>query len=89
MRYEVIKYFTDLEDNDYAYNVGDTFPRLGKQVTEERVAMLLNGNNKRHERLLKAVAEDGVIGEEQTNHDSVQPLETEEPKTKRKKRTQK
>lgn len=27
--YRVIKYFTDLHDNEYEYHVGDTFPRKG------------------------------------------------------------
>ena len=27
--YKVIKYFTDLQDNEHPYNAGDTFPRDG------------------------------------------------------------
>ena len=33
MQYRVIRFFTDLQDNGFAYNVGDKFPRDGKAVT--------------------------------------------------------
>ena len=44
--YKVIKYFTDLQDKDHEYNVGDTFPRKGLKVTQERLAELAGPNNK-------------------------------------------
>lgn len=56
-KYEVIKYFTDLQDNRHPYNVGDIFPRQGKEVTEERIAELSGSNNRQHTPLIKEVAE--------------------------------
>ena len=56
-KYEVIKYFTDLQDNNYPYNVGDIFPRQGKEVTEERIAELSGSNNRQHTPLIKEVIE--------------------------------
>lgn len=53
--YKVIKFFLDLEDNQYAYNVGDIFPRKNKTVTEERLAELAGSNNKQGQPLIKAV----------------------------------
>lgn len=50
--YEVIKYFTDLEDDNFAYHVGDTYPREGKEVTMERINALLSGNNKRNAKFI-------------------------------------
>lgn len=44
--YKVIKFFVDLQDNNHPYNVGDTFPREGHEVTEERLAELAGSNNK-------------------------------------------
>ena len=44
--YKVIKYFTDLHDNDYPYSVGDVFPRAGVTVTSGRIAELSGSNNK-------------------------------------------
>ena len=55
MAYKVIKLFTDLHDNDYLYNVGDTFPRKGISVTEERIAELSGSDNKQHTPLIKKV----------------------------------
>lgn len=55
MAYKVIKLFTDLHDNDYLYNVGDTFPRKGISVTEERIAELSGSDNKQHAPLIEKV----------------------------------
>lgn len=55
MAYKVIKLFTDLHDNDYLYKVGDTFPRKGISVTEERIAELAGSDNKQHAPLIEKV----------------------------------
>lgn len=57
MRYEVIRYFTDLQDNDFAYRVGDAFPRSGKDVSQSRIDELLGSGNKQGRPLIKAVEE--------------------------------
>lgn len=56
--YEVIHYFTDLQDNEYPYNVGDIFPRDGLTVSEERLKELSGSNNKQHKPLIKFVEEE-------------------------------
>ena len=56
--YEVIKYFTDLHDNNHPYNVGDEFPRKGITVTAERFAELAGDNNKQKQPLIKLVEEE-------------------------------
>ena len=43
--YKVIKSFTDLQDNNYAYYVGDTFPHNGVDVGSERIAELSSDKN--------------------------------------------
>ena len=43
--YKVIKSFTDLQDNNYAYSVGDTFPHNGVEVGAERIAELSSDKN--------------------------------------------
>lgn len=53
--YQVIRFFTDLKDNDYAYKVGDTFPREGVEVSEERLTELAGSNNKQGTPLIKKV----------------------------------
>lgn len=44
--YKVIHFFTDLQDNEHPYNVGDAFPRKGLSVTDERIAELSGKYNK-------------------------------------------
>lgn len=57
MMYKVIKFFTDLQDNDHAYSVGDTFPRQGVTASEERIAELAGSNNKQGQPLIDLVEE--------------------------------
>lgn len=53
--YKVIKYFTDLQDNNRPYDVGDNFPRAGLEVSDERIAELSGKNNLQGEPLIKSV----------------------------------
>lgn len=55
--YKVIKYFTDLQDNNYAYYVGDTFPRNGIEVGAERIAELSSDKNLQGVPLIEEVVE--------------------------------
>lgn len=57
MNYKVIKFFTDLHDEDYPYNVGDVFPRKGVSVTEARIAELAGSNNRQGVPLIQLVEE--------------------------------
>lgn len=53
--YKVIHYFTDLQDFNHPYDVGDVFPRQGVSVTEERLKELSGGNNKQKKPLIKCI----------------------------------
>ena len=55
--YKVIKSFTDLQDNNYAYYVGDTFPHNGVDVGAERIEELASGNNRLGVPLIEEIAE--------------------------------
>ena len=55
--YKVIKPFTDLQDNNYAYYVGDTFPHNGVDVGAERIAELASDKNRLGVPLIEEVAE--------------------------------
>ena len=55
--YKVIKYFTDLHDNNYPYNVGDVFPRDGVTVTAGRLEELSGSDNRRGVPLIALVEE--------------------------------
>ena len=55
--YKVIKSFTDLQDNNYAYSVGDTFPRNGVEAGAERVAELSSDKNLQGVPLIEEIEE--------------------------------
>lgn len=55
MSYKVIHYFTDLQDFNHPYKVGDTFPRLGLKVSEERLKELSSNKNKQKKPLIQLV----------------------------------
>ena len=55
MGYKVIHPFTDLQDNNYLYKVGDSFPHLGFSVTDARLRQLSGTNNKRGKALIEFV----------------------------------
>ncbi len=57
MTYKVINYFTDLQDGNHEYNVGDVFPRSGKQVSKERLTELSNTSNRQKKALIDRVDE--------------------------------
>lgn len=58
MKYKVIKFFTDLQDGDHPYNVGDVFPREGVTVTEARFQELSTAANRQGVPLIQVVEED-------------------------------
>ena len=43
---KVIHEFLDLQDNNHYYQVGDTFPRKGVEVSKERMVELSTSSNK-------------------------------------------
>lgn len=55
--YKVVKFFTDLQDNDYPYHVGDIFPHSGMVVDEKRIIELSTDANRRNEPLIEEVKE--------------------------------
>lgn len=57
--HKVIKFFTDLQDSDRPYNVGDVFPHkdCSYPVTEKRIAELASRNNLQKTPLIRYVEE--------------------------------
>lgn len=51
-QYIVVKDFSDIQDDRHVYHAGDTFPRMGLEVSKERVAELASKDNKRGEILI-------------------------------------
>ena len=55
--YRVIKYFTDLQDNDHEYNVGDIYPHNKKKVSASRIKELSTDKNRQGVPLIEKVEE--------------------------------
>lgn len=68
MSYKVIHYFTDLQDFNHAYNVGDEFPRQGMKVSESRLLELSTENNRQGKPLIKLETKEVVVDIPQINY---------------------
>lgn len=55
MMYKVVKYFTDLQDDNFGYNVGDIYPRKGFDVLPSRIKELAGKNNRQGVALIEEV----------------------------------
>lgn len=55
MEYKAKERFTDLQDNNFSYNVGDIFPRSGYTVSEERIKELASSDNRRGRPVIEAI----------------------------------
>lgn len=59
--YKVINFFTDLQDFNHPYKVGDVFPRQGMNVSEERLKELAGSKNKQGKPLIEKIEEEIVV----------------------------
>lgn len=71
--YKVIKSFTDLQDNGFAYKEGDEFPRKGMTVLPSRLKELSTTNNRRKEVLIQEIPD-----EEPKKEKKLKSVETDE-----------
>jgi hypothetical protein len=53
--YKVVKLFTDLQDSDHLYEVGDEYPRFGLNPDLSRITELPSDKNKRGIPLIELV----------------------------------
>ncbi|EHL7166342.1 hypothetical protein LUU05_002212 [Staphylococcus pseudintermedius] len=55
-KYEVLKTFKDLQDNDKLYEKGKIYPRpANKKVDEERILELSSSDNRQRKPLIKKI----------------------------------
>lgn len=55
--YKVIADFVDLQDQNYSYKFGDTFPREGIKISSSRYEELSSNKNRRGKPLIEEVKE--------------------------------
>ena len=85
MIYRVIKTFTDMQDNNRKYSVGDIFPRTGLSVTQKRLEELLTDKNRRGIPMIVAES-DEVKTEEPAEVKEEKPKRTTKPRATGKKK---
>lgn len=74
--YKVIHFFTDLQDFDYPYDVGDVFPRHGKEVGEDRLKELSGENNRQRRPLIKKINDGDNFNEQKHTKTSINRMST-------------
>lgn len=52
--YTVIRRFSDAQDNNRVYEIGEAFPREGLSVSKDRLAELASANNRLGAPIIKA-----------------------------------
>ena len=53
--YKVIKHFTDMQDGNFAYEIGDTYPRKGLSVLPSRIKELAGSKNRQGVPLIEEI----------------------------------
>lgn len=79
--YKVIKYFTDLQDNEHPYNAGGTFPRDGLTVSRERIIELATASNKQSTPLITFIEDKS--NQAQSENEAVEPEKQKKDETKK------
>ena len=79
--YRVIKRFVDLQDGSHLYEVGEPFPRSGKEVSEARLTELATANNRQKMPLIEKIEDDQVTEQEPEEAPEMEPEPEEEPET--------
>ena len=81
MSYKVIHRFTDLQDFNHLYNVGDLFPRIGMKVSQSRIDELASSKNKLKTPLIKLENDKKINDFSQYMNEPEETKETEYTKT--------
>ena len=55
--YRVIKAFTDMQDGNFAYQVGNEYPRKGMSVLQSRINELASSKNRQGVPLIEEISE--------------------------------
>ena len=67
MAYQVIRLFSDKDDNGHIYHPGEIYPRFGLKASEKRIAELSTNDNAIGQPIIVEVAE---VKEDKSNDDS-------------------
>ncbi|MBO5854358.1 MAG: hypothetical protein J6Q61_06445 [Bacteroidales bacterium] len=76
MAFKVIRHFTDMQDGNFAYNVGDEYPRKGMSVLPSRIKELAGKKNRQGCPLIEEIPDE----EEETTKGKKKPAEKADEK---------
>ena len=82
--FKALEYFTDLLDGEYAYNVGDVYPREGYTPSPERIEELSTDKNVRKRPVIAADEPETTASAEEAEEQAEPEKETKPNKRKRK-----
>jgi hypothetical protein len=77
MAYKVIKHFTDMQDNNHPYNVGDEYPRKGVKVLASRYKELASSKNRQGAPLIEEIREEAEEPKQEKKSKSVEKADEE------------
>lgn len=80
--FKALEMFTDLQDNNYKYEVGDEYPRLGLKPSLARIKELSGSDNLRGRAVIKEVEDMPFSDDAVTEEDAKAEEPKEEPKAK-------
>lgn len=82
MEYEVIHFFTDLQDSGHPYKPGDKFPRDGINVNESRIRELSGTGNRQKKPLIRKIesAQEETLEKENDGGNSKYQRDNQEPR---------
>ena len=75
--FRVVKLFTDLQDDNHKYEVGDEYPRLGLNPSLARIEELKSANNRQGVPLIEEIAD------LEADKESVEEVQEEEEKAEK------
>lgn len=85
--YKVVLSFTDLQDDNHVYLVGDSFPRKGVEISDKRIAELSSNKNKRGIALIEKVEKPDKAVEEADISAETEEKAEEKPRAKKGKKS--
>lgn len=85
--YKVAVSFTDLQDDNHVYLVGDSFPRKGVEISDKRISELSSIKNERGVTLIEKVVKPNKAVEEADISAEAEEKAVEKPQAKKGKKT--
>lgn len=70
--YKVLEMFTDLQDDNFKYEVGDEYPRLGLKPSLARIKELCGSDNLRGRAVIEEVA-DMPFNDDAVTEEDIEP----------------